>query len=255
MTSRKNSMQRNKSQTGSIHTIVIVLIILALIGTLGFVFWNNFLKEKSIDKTTSDSSQTTNSQDKEEIEKDPYDGWKTHASLAPSGLSFMYPPDWEFTPATEEFVNNIGGKSVSHTMYSKKPQVESVNGGPVTTNQFMCVSITEYNGNWQYSKETYSNEINSEKSSIASTPVLLNTYSDATLDRDNKPMGNIMRLIASQPSSRGQAYIDARNGYVVQVVAQYNCMQGSEGIEDLNADFDSQPDTMAAKLIMKSIKF
>lgn len=249
-------MQKNKSQAGNVHIIVVILIIFIFIGAIGFVLWNNFLKEKPTKNvTTTDSSQTTNSEDEEAIERDPYERWKKHTSLALSGLSFMYPSDWEFIPANEELVNNMGGKSITHNLYSKKPQVKSVNGNPVTTNQFMCVTITEYSGNWQYSKETYSNELSSEEFSIAGVPVLLNTYSDATLDRDNRPMGNIMRLMASKPSSRGQAYIDTKNGYVAQIVAQYNCLQGGEGIEDLNANFESQPDTIVAKLIMKSIKF
>lgn len=248
-------MQSNKSQIGSIHAIVIILIVLTLIGAVGFVFWNNFLKETSMNEEMSDSSQSTRAEDKEGVAKDPYDGWSTQTSITSSGLSFKYPPEWDFTPADKEFVNTMGGKSVTHSLYSKKPKVESVNGGPVTTNQFMCVAITEYTGHWQYSKATYSNELDSEKFSIAGKPVLLNTYSDASLGRDNRPMGNVMRLIGSQPGSKGQAYIDTNNGYVVEVTAQYNCMQGGEGIEDLNADFEKQPDTMAAKLIMKSIKF
>lgn len=248
-------MQRSKSQTGSAHAVTVIILVVTLVGALGFVFWNNFLKEKPASDTQNGNSQTNNQEDKKEIAKDPYDGWKTYISTTSSNLSFKYPSNWEFTPEPNEFVNNIGGKNVNHNLYSKKPNVESVNGGPVTTNQFMCVTITEYTGNWQYSNETYSNELNSESFSVADTSVLLNTYSDTTVGRDNKPMGNIIRLITNPPSSKGQSYIDTRNDYRVQVTAQYNCLQGGEGIEDLNADFEAQPDTMAAKLIMKSIKF
>jgi len=253
--SRKDLMQRNKSQAGSTHIVIIVIFVVALIGTLGFIFWNNFLKETSVTNTATDNSQATKTEDKKEIAKDPYDGWKTYTSITPSNLSFKYPSDWEFAPPTKEFANTIGGKSLTLGLQSKKPKVESVNGGPVTTNQFICVTLTEYTGNWQYSNETYSNELSSETLSIANTSTFLNTYSDATLGRNNKPMGNIMRLITNPPSSRGQSYIDTRDDYRVEVTAQYNCIQGGEGIEDLNADFDAQPDTMAAKLIMKSVQF
>lgn len=241
-------MQKNKSQTGSAHAVIIIVVIVALAGMLGFIFWNNFLKEKPKNDTNSQTSQT-------EAEKpaDPYSGWKTYETIAPSGLSFKYPSDWEFTPPTKEFVNNSGGKMNDLTLYSKKPQSETRNGAPLTTSQFMCVNFTEYTGDWQYSKQTYSNELSSESFLVAGTSLLLNTYSDS--DRESKPMGSIMRLMSNPTSDQGQSYISTRNGYYVQATSQYNCIQGGEGIENMDADFTAQPDTITAKLILKSIQF
>lgn len=42
-------------QRGGAHVIIIAILALALVGTLGFVFWQNFLKKD----TASDASQTT----------------------------------------------------------------------------------------------------------------------------------------------------------------------------------------------------
>lgn len=39
-------MRKNKYQTGSAHVIIIVILVIALIGALGFVFWNNFFKKE-----------------------------------------------------------------------------------------------------------------------------------------------------------------------------------------------------------------
>lgn len=41
-------MRKNRSQTGSAHVATIVLLVIALIGVLGFVFWNNFLQKEGI---------------------------------------------------------------------------------------------------------------------------------------------------------------------------------------------------------------
>jgi len=38
-------MRENKSETGSAHVIVLGVLVIALIGALGFVFWNNFMKK------------------------------------------------------------------------------------------------------------------------------------------------------------------------------------------------------------------
>ncbi len=40
-------MRNSKAQTGSVHIVVTVVLIAALIGALGFVFWSNFLKKEA----------------------------------------------------------------------------------------------------------------------------------------------------------------------------------------------------------------
>lgn len=38
-------MRENKSETGSAHVIILGVLVVTLIGALGFVFWNNFMKK------------------------------------------------------------------------------------------------------------------------------------------------------------------------------------------------------------------
>lgn len=38
-------MRKNKSEIGSAHIVVLSVLVVALIGALGFVFWNNFMKK------------------------------------------------------------------------------------------------------------------------------------------------------------------------------------------------------------------
>jgi cytoskeletal protein RodZ len=79
-------INKNHSQKGSAHVVIIVILVIALLGALGFVFWKNFIyKEVETDKN---SQQTTDNQS-----KDQYAGWKTFSS--PNDLySMKYPADW-----------------------------------------------------------------------------------------------------------------------------------------------------------------
>lgn len=52
-------MRKNKSETGSAHIVILSLVVVALIGTLGFVFWNNFTKK---DTHTSKKETTSNAE-------------------------------------------------------------------------------------------------------------------------------------------------------------------------------------------------
>ncbi len=49
---------KNTVDKGSAHAIIIVVLVVALLGTLGLVFYQNFI-EKSGDKKTADSAQDT----------------------------------------------------------------------------------------------------------------------------------------------------------------------------------------------------
>lgn len=41
-------MRKTNTQTGSAHVVIIAVIIVALLGALGFVFWNNFMKKDTV---------------------------------------------------------------------------------------------------------------------------------------------------------------------------------------------------------------
>jgi type II secretory pathway pseudopilin PulG len=54
-------IKNSSKQTGSAHVVIIVILVIALLGTLGFVFWQNFINK---DSATQDS--TTNTQSAED---------------------------------------------------------------------------------------------------------------------------------------------------------------------------------------------
>ena len=56
-------MKQQKTQSGFAHLAIIIVLAVALVGTLGFVFWQNFMQKKDSDtskaNTTTSTSKTT----------------------------------------------------------------------------------------------------------------------------------------------------------------------------------------------------
>lgn len=50
---------KTQSQTGSAHVVVTGVLVVALLGALGFIFWQNFVAKKSVATTTTASTQAT----------------------------------------------------------------------------------------------------------------------------------------------------------------------------------------------------
>jgi len=78
-------IRNSQKQSGSAPVIVVIILIVAVIGVLGFIFWQNFVKntqDTSVVSGTSDSAST-----------DPYKDWNTYES-ANNKYSIKYPKDW-----------------------------------------------------------------------------------------------------------------------------------------------------------------
>lgn len=54
-------LNKSSKQTGSAHVIIITIVVIVILGGLGFVFWNNFLNKK--DTSQQNSQQTTQEKD------------------------------------------------------------------------------------------------------------------------------------------------------------------------------------------------
>lgn len=103
-----------KTQSGSAHIVIIIVLVIALLGTLGFVFWQNFLNKKD-SVATSDTSTVT----KEEVSSD---GLKTFTNEKYK-LSFKYPSDWSVEVKSDEGgdlpyysldINDTNGEKVAY---------------------------------------------------------------------------------------------------------------------------------------------
>lgn len=67
------------SEQGSLHVIVISVLAIALVGALGFIFWQNILQPKpsnvAMNNTTNSEEKTTPQTDKEVVPTDPNEGY------------------------------------------------------------------------------------------------------------------------------------------------------------------------------------
>ena len=92
-------MNKKQYQSGSAHLAVIIVLVLALIGALGFVFYQNFIQDKgnaaNVANKTSVESKGTDGLDKinensVEVTATKYNTFNDEAY----GISFKYPEKW-----------------------------------------------------------------------------------------------------------------------------------------------------------------
>ena len=96
------------SQEGSAHTVIIVILFVALLGILGFVFWQNFIYKEPVKNDESSKIEDTKNQPKDE-----YADWKTYTSTR-DGYSIKYPSDWiatEKTSSDTPYIRNFDPSS------------------------------------------------------------------------------------------------------------------------------------------------
>lgn len=248
-------LQKNESGFSAVE-IVLVIVIVALVGTVGWLVYKNHHKTTTAALTTSSVTKpvptikTTTPATVRPV--NPYAGWKTYNSILNSGLSFKYPANWVFTPATQAPTpNNLGGTENDSVIYSVKPTTSQGQYAAVPTNQFMCVTFDEYSGGgWQQSNWNLGSILSSQQVNVNNTSLTLATYKGAT------PMQDEMVLFNPSDTNSGNHFINTKNGYVVSISAQFNCQQGGfPAGANLNADFNSQPETATAKLMMESVQW
>ncbi len=94
-------------QSGFAHAALITGLVVALIGVLGFVFWQNFIyKEPAETKTEKVAAPPSTI-------VDPYKSWKTYTSSR-DGYSIKYPADWLVINETEgdgPYIRNVDPSS------------------------------------------------------------------------------------------------------------------------------------------------
>ena len=93
-------MEDKQSQTGSAHAIIIILLVIALLGGLGFVFWQNFAKSKSETKQTktAQNSVTANKSSGSSAKINEVKLTEIAADhVASTNLAIKYPSSWIMT--------------------------------------------------------------------------------------------------------------------------------------------------------------
>ena len=82
----KNSLR----QSGNAHVIIIIILVVAVVGLLGFVFWQNFIKNGQSDTAlVQDTSQQETVSTTKEFKSQDHD------------ITFSYPADWSVVERVE----------------------------------------------------------------------------------------------------------------------------------------------------------
>lgn len=91
-------IKTSSKQSGSAHVIIIVILVIALLGALGFVFWKNYMNKDDAKKVETGTSV------KEEEAPKPIT-YKTYQTDT-HPVSFKYPDTWSLENAKAD--NNYG---------------------------------------------------------------------------------------------------------------------------------------------------
>jgi hypothetical protein len=124
----------SSKQTGSAHAIIIVILVIALLGTLGFVFWQNFMVEnKTINPTiTSEDKSAEKTNDEKEVDNTKLYNSETY--------SFSYPDKgWILKDANEEQQTS---PSISTEKFTSEP-FRIISGAAVYVHSFPFTSTFE----------------------------------------------------------------------------------------------------------------
>lgn len=101
-------MKRNY-QRGSAHVFVVAVLVLIILGLVGWIFWKNYFNKPS---DTAASSNTSVQKSKEIAQTKTFND-------AAAGVSFAYPSDWSVSPMTKDgslkvTVNDSSNKPVAY---------------------------------------------------------------------------------------------------------------------------------------------
>lgn len=114
-------MNKQKHQSGSVHLVVVIVLIVALVGALGFIFWRNFIQDKVINKENNETTASIPKTDAPAAVKDVTAEWLTYEGTLFGGYSIKYPSeDWSVqeTPQTNHLtIYNMARKASSDVDY------------------------------------------------------------------------------------------------------------------------------------------
>lgn len=125
-------MKTLQKEQGSAHVIIIVVLIVAVLGLLGFVFWQNFIAKKDTPKADTASTSTASTST-----PTPTPDVKNYQNNT-AGISLNYPSSWTLSEDTSD-------PTVLATITS--PSTASKKGSsPDTTNYDVTLEVIPKSG-------------------------------------------------------------------------------------------------------------
>jgi hypothetical protein len=104
---------KKNNQSGSIHIIIISVLSIALIGTLGFVFWQNFVNKPATSVTTSDTTDSkTSSPSSLATKYSLYNAPKSLIDATNLNFSVEHPDSWIVDDTS---TGSVGAPTVAFT--------------------------------------------------------------------------------------------------------------------------------------------
>jgi len=124
-------VKNKKTQVGSAHLIVVLVLVLALIGSLGFIFWQNFMQQKTNDDKAVVVTPEVSKTDDATPAVPSNDGYLV---LEDWGVKYKLPSD--LGNNTIKYYKVSDNPSVTDGYYFSTSRVEGLGAGCLPTDQY-----------------------------------------------------------------------------------------------------------------------
>ena len=216
-------IKHSSKQAGSTHVIVIIILVLAVLGLVGFVFWQNFVKNDTTKNTTT--SETSNQQEGQNKDRLSY----TNEVI---GVSFDYPKNWVKVECDNTYIENP-----KNTVYfgTNNYGVGILEG----TTSNLCGGGTDFPSQMIITKVNVSGEFTA-------------TATDVTIDgKSAKKYTSVAGQDSTQPGLEATRYaVDMGNGQ--NIIFGYNRFPGASGDARDNSDSSLEDFT---RLVEQNVRF
>ena len=125
----------NKQQDGFAHAVLIIGLVVAILGALGFIFWQNFIYKAPETKTVAvKSKDKTASESKDDTAKTDANAMGTYTLELTSGWNNSYTstPDMEKGYTHSSYTKNSGRGEITVETFTKGRYIEFGSGTPAT---------------------------------------------------------------------------------------------------------------------------
>jgi hypothetical protein len=132
----------SKSQSGSVHIVIVSILTLALVGALGFIFWQNFISKSSHTDNTVQVSTA-----KVVASSSPAQGTAAKVKAFNGGfgvtwVAFNYPADWTIDSDASTLGGSGGGVGPGIIIKSPEFKILSKDQGEGISGDYIHISST-----------------------------------------------------------------------------------------------------------------